>query len=137
MRGPIQLGLLRGGGILLVALGVVHLVATPHISLLIRHSVPPAAAQWLIPPMLLNHVLVGGLLIPLGALTVYAAPHAVDGADWAKVVVRITACSVAALPIALFAIMGARYFGNAPLFVVGAALAVTAAATLLVAAFSR
>jgi hypothetical protein len=87
--------------------------------------------------MLLNHVLVGVLLIPLGCLTVYAAPHSVAGAPWAQVVVRIAACSVAALPIVLFAIMGTRYFGDAPLFVVGAALAVTAAAALLVAAFSR
>src|SRR5207302_623474 len=46
-------------------------------------------------------------------------------------------CShVATLPVTLLALMGVRYF-DAPLFVIGAALVVAAAATLLVAAFSR
>ena len=53
--------------------------------------------------MLLNHMLAGVLLIPLGFLTVYAAPHAVSGASWARVTVRVIALSVASLPIILFA----------------------------------
>jgi len=61
--------LLRGSGLLLLLLGVVHLVATPHIATLIRHSASTGAADTLIPPMLLNHVLVGLLLLPLGYLT--------------------------------------------------------------------
>jgi len=69
--------------------------------------------------MVLNHVLVGVLLIPLAYLTIYAAPHAVSGASWAQVVVRTTALSIATLPIALFALMGTRYYFDAPLFVVG------------------
>jgi len=56
---------LRGAGILLVALGVIHLTATPQIATLIRHSVSGDAAAWLTPPMLLNHVLVG-VLLPRG-----------------------------------------------------------------------
>jgi hypothetical protein len=87
--------------------------------------------------MLLNHILVGVLLIPLGYLTTYAAPHAVSGASWAQVVVRTTALSVATLPVALFALMGQRYFFAAPLFVLGAALTVIIAVTLLVVAFAR
>jgi hypothetical protein len=129
--------LLRGAGILLVTLGIVHLLATPHIATLVRSAAIPSSAQWLTPPMLLNHILVGVLLIPLGFLTAYAAPHAVSGASWARVVVRTAALSVAALPIALFALMGTRYYFDAPLFVLGAALTVIIAVILLVVAFVR
>jgi hypothetical protein len=50
--------------------------------------------------------------------------------------VRATALTVAMLPVTLLALMGVRYF-DAPLFVLGTALVVVAAATLIVAAFSR
>ena len=85
--------------------------------------------------MLLNHILVGVLLIPLGFLTAYAAPHAVSGASWARVTVRVIALSIVSLPIILFALMGTPYYFGAPLFVLGAALTVIVAATLLTAAF--
>jgi hypothetical protein len=127
---------LRAGGILLVLLGIVHLAATPHISSLIRHSTSAESANQLIPPMLLNHVLVGVLLLPLGCLTLYAAPHSAVGAAWAQVVVRITAITVATLPVILLALMGFRYF-DAPLFVLGAGLVSAAAVALLLAAFTR
>ena len=76
-----RVSLLRGAGIVLLILGAVHLLATPHIATLIRRSTSPEAARWLTPPMLLNHVLLGVLLIPLGFLTAYAAPHSVSGAS--------------------------------------------------------
>ena len=76
-------------------------------------------------------------MIPLGYLTVYAAPQAVSGASWALVVVRSTALSVATLPVILFALMGTRYYFAAPLFVLGSALTVIVAVTLLIVAFAR
>ncbi len=85
--------------------------------------------------MLLNHILVGLLLFPLGYLTFYAAPSAAAGHSWAQVIVRATALTLATLPVTLLALMGVRYFG-APLFLLGAALVALASATLLVAAFS-
>ena len=118
---------------LLLLLGIVHLVATPHIAALIRHSVSQGTADNLIPPMLLNHILVGVLLLPLGFLTIYAGPHS---ARWAQVIVRTTALTVATLPLMLLALMGVRYF-DAPLFVVGFLLVVAASVTLLLAAFTR
>jgi uncharacterized membrane protein len=119
--------------LLLLLLGIVHLVATPHIAALIRHSASTGAADNLIPPMLLNHILVGVLLLPLGFLTFYAAPYS----DlWAQVVLRTTALAVATLPLTLLALMGMRYF-DAPLFVVGFLLVVAASVTLLLAAFTR
>jgi hypothetical protein len=122
--------------VLLILLGIVHLVATPHIATLIRHSASIGAADQLTPPMLLNHILVGLLLFPLGFLTIYAAPYSAAGLAWAQVTVRATALTIATLPVTLLALMGVPSF-DAPLFVLGAALVVAAAATLLVAAFSR
>ena len=90
----------------------------------------------LVPPMLLNHVLVGVLLLPLGFLILYAARHSTSPVAWAQVVVRTTAVTVATLPVILLALMGFRYF-DAPLFVLGAALVTAAAVALLFAAFSR
>ena len=87
--------------------------------------------------MLLNHICVGVLLIPLGYLTIYAAPHAVSGASWAQVIVRTTALAVAILPVALFTLMGTRYYFDAPLFVLGAVLTIIVAVILLAAAFVR
>ena len=125
--------LLRGSGLLLLLLGIVHLVATPHIATLIRHSASTGAADVLIPPMLLNHILVGLLLVPLGYLTFYAAPHS---DRWAQMIVRTTGITVATLPLTLLALMGVRYF-DAPLFVVGFLLVVAASVTLLLAAFTK
>ena len=137
MRASLRLQLLRGGGAVLITLGLVHLLATPYIATLVRRSTAADVAEWLTPPMLLNHVLVGVLLIPLGYLTVYAAPHSVRGAFWAQMIVRTVSISVASLPIALFSFMGKPYFLDAPLFVLGSALTVVAVLVLLVAAFSR
>src|SRR5437588_861088 len=98
MSASTRVRLLRGSGVLLILLGIVHLAATPHIATLIRHSASTAAADQLTPPMLLNHILVGLLLFPLGYLTVYAAPYSAAGLAWAQVIVRTTALTVATLP---------------------------------------
>jgi hypothetical protein len=121
---------------LLILLGIVHLVATPHIGSLIRHSTSVEAANMIVPPMLLNHVLVGVLLLPLGWLMLYAARPSAARVAWAQVVVRTTAVTVATLPVILLALIGFRYF-DAPLFVLGATLVTAAAVALLFAAFSR
>ena len=45
MSTPTRVRLLRGSGLLLLLLGIVHLVATPHIAALIRHSASQGAAD--------------------------------------------------------------------------------------------
>lgn len=85
----------------------------------------------------LNHLLAGVLLITLGYLTVYAAPHSVRGASWAQMILRTGSVSAASLPSALFSLMGTPYFLYAPLFVLGAALTVVAVLVLITAAFSK
>jgi hypothetical protein len=124
---------LRVGGILLVLLGILHLGVTGIIGKLVSDNVP-SASEWLRAPMLLNHVVVGILLFPLGILTYYAAPFAVKGEKWARVVTRTTAVTVAMLPVALFALMGTRYFDAIP-FLIASIIVCIAALLLIVAAF--
>ena len=121
-------------GVLLVILGLLHLAVTPLIARLVRHAVSVPAGEWLVPPMLLNHVVVGLLLLPLGILTTYAASDAASGVRWAIVTVRTTALSVAALPVTLFALLGTRYFEAVP-FVVATSIVCVATLALLLAAF--
>ena len=126
--------ILKFGGTMLMALGILHLAMTPLISNLITENVTEAVAIWLTPPMLLNHVVVGILLLPLGFLTFYSSALAAAGERWALVVVRSSAISVGVLPIALFTLMGTRYFRAIP-FVVATSIVSLAALALLAAAF--
>src|ERR1700733_676712 len=59
---------LRAVGLLLIVLGLVHLAATPHIPPLLGQSSSPVY-QRAVGPTLLNHVLFGILLLPLGYTT--------------------------------------------------------------------
>ena len=134
MPGKLRALILLAGGVLLVALGVLHLGVTPFIGRMLRGSMSAEAADWLVAPMLLNHVVVGILLLPLGFLIAYAALPAADGARWAVVVVRVAAAAVAVLPVVLFVLMGTRYFEAVP-FVVATSIVCVASVVMLVAAF--
>ena len=136
MTTRLRKSILRFGGVMLIALGILHLAVTPFISHLITENVNEVVAVWLTPPMLLNHVVVGILLLPLGIITFYAAPSAVAGEKWAVSITRVSASTVATLPIALFMLMGTRYFGAIP-FVVATTIVCVAALALLAAAFWR
>jgi len=64
--------------------------------------------------MLLNHIVVGILLLPLGILTLYAASDAASGVRWALVVTRVVAVSIAALAAHTLRTHGTQYFGAVP-----------------------
>lgn len=119
---------------LLVGLGILHLAVTPIILHLIEQNVSAAVADWLTPPMLLNHVVVGILLLPLGFLTFYATSSAVLGERWALVVIRTSAIVVTMLSVTIFLLMGTRYFSAMP-FVVATIIICVAALALLATAF--
>ena len=68
----IAAGFLRAVGVLLIVLGVVHTIATPHIRDLLGDS-SSEVYQRAVGPTLLNHVLMGILLLPLGYTTWLAA----------------------------------------------------------------
>ena len=134
MTPTVRRAILGTGGALLVVLALLHLAVTPTIARFVTQSTTRAAGRWLLPPMLLNHVVVGVLLLPLGAITFYAAPHAARGERWALAVSRMSAVSIALLPVALFALMGRQYFAAIP-FVIATAIVCLASVVLLAAAF--
>ena len=127
---------LKIGGAMIICLGILHLAVTPIIYSYIDQNTISAKLDWFRPPMLLNHIVVGILLLPLGVITLYAASPAIEGERWALVIVRTCTLSIASLPIVLFALMGDRYFG-AQFFVIATALVCLAALALLAAAFWR
>ena len=134
MSANVRQAILSLGGALLVTLGALHLAVTPFIARFIDLNTSPTGAAFLKPPMLLNHMVIGVLLLPLGGLTVYAAPRAVQGESWALVTTRVIAITVASLPIVLSILMGARYFGAKP-FLLATVIVTVAAVVLLAAAF--
>lgn len=121
-------------GLLLTVLGTLHLAVTPLIVRMLRQGLLSDAVAWLTPPMVLNHVVVGILLIPLGILTAYASLEAASGVRWAVFVTRVIAVTIAALPPTLFMLMDSRYFDAVP-FRVATVIMCTASFTLLLAAF--
>jgi hypothetical protein len=128
--------ILRIAGVLLVVLGGLHLAVTPFIARFVKDAAASESVDRLTPPMLLNHVVVGILLLPLGFLTAFAAPHAARGERWARVVARATALTIATLPLLLILLMGTRYFGALP-FRIATVIVCIASAALLAAAFWR
>jgi hypothetical protein len=134
MPQTVRFAILRVAGIVLISLGMLHLAVTGMIVRIVQESSSGTAAAWLVPPMVLNHVVVGLLLLPLGALTIYAAPYAARGERWAVIESRITAVTVTALPVTVAGLMGAQYFRAVP-FVIATVLVSAAALLLLAAAF--
>lgn len=134
MSAKLRNRVLKFGGAMLVVLGILHLAVTPLISQFIEQNAIAKEIEWFRPPMLLNHIVVGILLLPVGFLTYYAASPAVRGEKWAKVVVRVSAVSIALLPLILYFLMGSRYFGALP-FAAATAIISIASVVLLASAF--
>jgi hypothetical protein len=98
---------LQAVGGLLIALGIVHLAATPHIPDLLRGS-PLVVYERAVGPTLLNHVLVGILLVPLGFTTWLAAVASERGELWALQIVVTNTIVVFTLPLSIAALLRRR-----------------------------
>ncbi len=125
---------LRGVGLLLFALGLVHLAATPHIPGLLI-GCPVSVYQRAVGPTLLNHVLVGLLLLPLGYSTWLAAAAREHGEAWATRILIANTMAVFTLPLSLVIFMRRPEYYTAPLFLMGVAL-VAILSLLMIAAIS-
>jgi multisubunit Na+/H+ antiporter MnhG subunit len=123
---------LRAAGILLVALGIVHNVATPHIAQLLIGS-PPDVYQRALGPTLLNHFLVGILLIPLGFTTWLAASPANLSQPWARHVLLFNAFVVVTFPVCISLFMRLPEYYHAPLFLTGVVLTAIIAILMIIA----
>jgi len=124
---------LRAVGLLLIALGLVHLVATPHIPALLEGS-PSAVYRRAVGPVLLNHVLVGILLFPLGYTTWLAA--AKWGEAWARRVLVVNTIVVFVLPISVIVLMRQPSYYTAPLFLSGVSLVAIISVLMMAATFA-
>jgi NO-binding membrane sensor protein with MHYT domain len=107
---------------MLILLGLLHLTATTHIAGLLD-AMPPKARAFAVGPTVLNHVLVGVLLLPLGFSTWLAAAPRYLPESWAKRVLVANSLTVLALPGLTGLLTHEPQYYRAPLFVAGVALA--------------
>jgi hypothetical protein len=121
------------GAIFLLAAAVFHMVAAPHIGEILRRVVDARAYRFLEPIVSFTFVLNAILLLPLSFSTFISAAGVRRGERWAWRIAIVNALTVVAMPCAIVATMGTRYFAGAPLFVAGT-LSVTAAGLLMVLA---
>ena len=111
----IAAGFLRAVGLLLVVLGLVHLAATPYIPPLLGDS-SSVVYQRAVGPTLLNHVLVGILLLPLGFTTWLAAAVQNRNQTWARRLLVVNGVVLLTFPVSLALFMRRPEYYTAPLF---------------------
>jgi hypothetical protein len=106
---------IRVVGILLLVVAAIHLAVTP---LLKKAVLDRVLTQTMVPivtpPFLLNHIVVGILLVPLGFVTLYSAAGIRAGERWAWVVSWSVGASLTSLPVALVLIMRGGPFDAVP-----------------------
>jgi hypothetical protein len=125
---------LRAVGVLLIVLGVVHTIATPHIRDLLGDS-SSEVYQRAVGPTLLNHVLMGILLLPLGYTTWLAAAARNRNAAWARRVLLVNGIVLLTLPASIAVFMRRPEYYTAPLFLTGVALVTVISLLTIVAAW--
>jgi len=130
----LAVGVLRIAGILLIALGVIHLAATPHLPHLLDGMRSAENYRLALGPTLLNHVLVGFLLVPLGYSTWLASSDSHLSEGWARQILRVNAVVTLTLPISVAVFMRQPEYYNSPLFVAGVTLAAFVSLLVIVAA---
>jgi hypothetical protein len=124
---------LRVMGALLVLLGIVHLAATPHIPHLLDGMSTREAYRFARGPTILNHVLVGILLIPLGFTTWLASSRHNVLQSWARQVLIVNAIVFSTTPLSIVAFMRDPAYYEAPLFVSGVAIVVILSVMMIAA----
>ncbi len=121
---------IAANGVLLLVLGAIHLVATPLLKATVLDPyLTGTSAPIVTPPFLLNHVVVGILLFPLGVILLRCAPGIREGERWAWDIARVVSVAMLGLPIALLAIMSGGFY-DAPLFRIAEGLVLVIAANL-------
>ncbi|MBI4547249.1 MAG: hypothetical protein HY707_04660 [Ignavibacteriae bacterium] len=101
-------------GILLLILAFIHLFSTPLISKWLSRELTAESLSNISPPFLLNHLVVGVLLIPFGISTMYSASGVRAGHPWARGIAITNALAVLILPLIVVVLMGPEYFNSKP-----------------------
>src|SRR5215469_17550622 len=92
---------LRTSGALLIVLGMVHLAATSHIPPLLNGMRTTDGYMLARGATLLNHVMTGILLLPLGVSTWLAASTVHWAERWARAILLFNSLAMVCAPISL------------------------------------
>jgi hypothetical protein len=130
----IAAGFLRAVGLLLVILGLVHLAATPYIPPLLGDS-SSVVYQRAVGPTLLNHVLFGILLLPLGYTTWLAAAVQNRNQTWARRLLVVNGVALLTFPVSLALFMRRPEYYTAHLFLAAVILVGAISLMTLIAAW--
>lgn len=104
-------------GIVLLMVAAIHLLVIPSLRRVFALSLSPRAFEFVWSPFLLNHAVVGILLIPLGLSTIYCASGIRAGERWSWRLGITNALTILSLPVLLVAVMERRYFSAVPFLV--------------------
>ena len=122
-------------GVLLLIVAAIHLAVTPLLKKEVLDSaLTPQQLSIVQPPFLLNHLVVGILLIPIGFITIYSASALRAGERWAWIVNLANGLTILSLPIVLALVMPARDFQALP-FLIATVLITTVGITMTTALF--
>ena len=109
-------------GVLLLIVAAIHLAVTPLLKKeILDRTLTPEQLSIVQPPFLLNHLVVGILLIPIGFITIYSAPALRAGERWAWIVNFSNGLTILSLPIVLALVMPLSDFQALP-FLIAAGL---------------
>jgi len=123
-------------GVLLLIVAAIHLLVTPVLkSFILDRVLTPQELRIVSPPFLLNHIVVGILLIPLGFITLYTAAGIRAGERWAWVINLAIGLTILSLPVVLVFVMRAEYFRAVP-FLIATALITMVGITMTAALIS-
>jgi hypothetical protein len=109
--------ILKVEGILLLVVAAIHLLVIRELRGLFARLLSPQAFEFVWSPFLLNHAVVGILLIPLGLSTMYCASGVRSGERWTWRVGITNALTIMSLPVVLVAVMERRYFSALPFLI--------------------
>ena len=105
-------------GSLLLIVAAIHLLVTPALkSAILDRVLMPRELRIVSPPFLLNHIVVGILLIPLGFIALYTASGIRAGERCAWVINLAIGLTILLLPIVIVLVMRAEYFRAVPFLI--------------------
>lgn len=109
--------ILQAQGILLLVVAAIHLLVIRSLRGVFMHLLSAGAFRFVWPPFLLNHVVVGILLLAVGGSTLLSAGGVRAGERRSWWIELINAITILSLPIVLALVMEPRYFSATPFLV--------------------
>jgi hypothetical protein len=120
-------------GSLLLIVAAIHLLVTPVLKRsFLDRVLTPQELEVVSPPFLLNHIVVGILLIPLGFIAIYTASGIRAGERQAWVINLAIGLTILSLPVVLILVMRAEYLRAVP-FLIAVVLITIVGITMTVA----